>query len=208
LTGYGENRKPQILVVNRTYLFGKIAVGDTREKTIKVENRGTGTLVIDRFEFEKPYEENFVFKNFTLPLNIEPLTSRDLIVAFAPTEVQSYKTAVYLHSNSVKDSVLTLQFLGTGKAPTGVNDILAGDASVKLYPNPAYDILNVRVTENMQVKSFSIVDVLGREIRKKTNFIPSTKRVVQFNVKGIIPGLYFLILRTDNETTTYPFIVE
>jgi len=206
ITGNGEQRKPQINVTIKTYLFGNVPVGNTREKTIKIQNTGTGELIIHDFTFENPFQDNFIFKNFTLPVSIAPLGMKELTLEFKPTAVQSYKTKVYLHSNSAKDSVLQLQFLGTGLKPTDVSDNI-DEKPISIYPNPATNTINIFLNKNTRINSIQIADIRGRVlIRKSVGDILNGR--MEMDIKGLSPGVYFIIVNSNYKYTTYPIIKE
>jgi hypothetical protein len=207
IKGSGEKRKPQIHLSIKTYLFGNIPVGKTREKKIKVQNTGTGELLINDIAFEYPYQENFIFKNFTLPLSIAPLGMKELIMEFKPTAVQSYKTKVYLHSNSVKDSVFQLQFMGTGLKPTSVEEYLQ-DELITIYPNPATESINITLNPIAHITSIHITDILGRIISLNDTLNNLGTGTIKCDTRHLKPGVYFVVIGTDNKNKTYPFIIE
>ncbi|GEM_PF-397906 len=204
--GFGETRKPQISVSNTTYLFGKIHIGNSRQKVISVRNTGTGEMIINSITFEKQFQDNFIFKNFTLPVNIKPLGKKDLTIEFKPTEVRSYKTKAYLHSNSVKDSVFQLQFIATGLKPTSVTDAREKPQLI-IYPNPANDEVNISVNKNTSITSLRIVDIMGRVV-VEANMNRLTASGIHLDTKGLSAGVYFIIANVNNQYKTKSLIIE
>ena len=76
-------------------------------------------------------------------------------------------------------------------------------SSLKLYPNPAQNELNIEFNdaENEQVR-ISLVDVLGREVAVIGEG-PATKlQQTTYNTTGIAKGLYILRLQSATETIT------
>ena len=206
VTGQGETRKPQIQLIVRTYLFGNIPVGQSRSKTIKVKNVGTGILNINSIEFEKPYEDNFLFKNFSLPVEIQPNDEAELEIEFKPTAVQSYKTKVFIHSNSLTESELQLNFVGTGKEPTGVDefDVSSG---LRIYPNPANETVTILPEKNQRVNSVKLNDMLGRPVLEKT-YSHWNENKITIDIKDIPAGIYFIVIQLNNTYKTEPLIIE
>jgi polyhydroxybutyrate depolymerase len=70
----------------------------------------------------------------------------------------------------------------------------------KLYPNPSEGTINVELDES--VKSFVVVDALGREIMSRQELEP--KETIQIKQKGV----YFIQFKSDSELTTKKFIVK
>ncbi len=72
--------------------------------------------------------------------------------------------------------------------PVGVTDIADG-VDVKVYPNPANDILNVDINTKAGGKiELEVVDVLGQKISAVT----AVNHRAQMNVSGLAPGVYVI----------------
>ncbi len=87
----------------------------------------------------------------------------------------------------------------TGEETLGVND--AELAGVSVYPNPASDIVNVKVPSNVELTGVSLYDVLG----KKVNADVSNGQV---NVAGLSRGIYVINVETNAGTLTEKLIIE
>lgn len=79
--------------------------------------------------------------------------------------------------------------------PTGVQDLHTGDAaSVKVFPNPANDKINVEISSSaggkMQVE---ILNMLGQQI----NMVPATDNKADINVSGLPAGGYLVNCYSD-----------
>jgi hypothetical protein len=72
--------------------------------------------------------------------------------------------------------------------PVGVTEITDG-VDVKVYPNPANDILNVDINTKAGGKiELEVVDVLGQKISAVT----AVNHRAQMNVSGLAPGVYVI----------------
>ena len=77
--------------------------------------------------------------------------------------------------------------------PTATNDPATnGRTGVQLYPNPANDALTIELAENAGDVNVALMDAQG-QVLKETVF--HSWRTMHFDVKSLIPGLYFLIVR-------------
>ena len=71
----------------------------------------------------------------------------------------------------------------------GVEELESVSETVKLYPNPANDVLNINVSDDTEIVATSIYDLTGRRVYQNafTKAIP----VGEFR-----DGLYFISLTT------------
>ena len=72
--------------------------------------------------------------------------------------------------------------------------------NIDIYPNPTADIINIETNNALDLKNVSIYDMSGREIETNLNADHSV------NVDFLSPGIYFLILVTDNAKQRIKFV--
>ena len=77
--------------------------------------------------------------------------------------------------------------------------------SFKVYPNPAKDILNIKITGNDLPDSISVYNMLGQMITTKTVHLETDLRQ---NISTLENGMYFIKITKDNQSTSVPFIKE
>ncbi|MAO07536.1 MAG: hypothetical protein CL596_02355 [Alteromonas sp.] len=70
----------------------------------------------------------------------------------------------------------------------GTEDQLA--EAISIYPNPAVDVLNVRMPSNIQINNAAMYDVLGKKINVTVNN-------GQINISDLSSGVYVLELNTN-----------
>lgn len=72
-------------------------------------------------------------------------------------------------------------------------------SQISVFPNPANDVLNIKVPSSIQIESASIFDLLGKE---------SQVQVIngQINVQNLSQGVYILNLRTSAGTLTQKIV--
>ncbi|WP_027124841.1 T9SS type A sorting domain-containing protein [Gelidibacter mesophilus] len=86
-----------------------------------------------------------------------------------------------------------------GSPALGVNENKITEVSV--YPNPAHDLISVKMPANIEVTNVSLYDVLGKTIKVALN-----NR--QINVSHLSKGLYIMMLETNAGTMTKKIIIE
>lgn len=76
--------------------------------------------------------------------------------------------------------------------------------SLNIFPNPANDILFVNVDTKF-IKNIIVSDVLGRKIMN----VAANANTAQINVSDLNPGIHFItVTLDDNTTTTKKFVKE
>ena len=84
----------------------------------------------------------------------------------------------------------------------GIEDYLA--KSVKLYPNPATNTLNVSVSDaSIRITGVEIYNVYGQLINVGTQGPASPQRI---NISGLASGVYYMRIVTDGGLVTKPFV--
>ncbi|MBZ9777338.1 T9SS type A sorting domain-containing protein [Psychroflexus sp. CAK8W] len=75
--------------------------------------------------------------------------------------------------------------------------------SVRLYPNPASDILNLDVSGDSSISEVELFSMLGQKMN--SDFI-TTDKGIQLDVSALNTGLYLVKIKTENGITTRRFI--
>ena len=86
---------------------------------------------------------------------------------------------------------------------TGIEDYqLAGN--VRVYPNPATDVINVQCTMNNELwgGDLQLLDVYGKLLQ----IVPITSETTPINVADLASGIYFVRVTTDQGVATKRFV--
>ena len=90
---------------------------------------------------------------------------------------------------------------------TSVNNLLVDDGSIKLFPNPAKDILQIEYSGEKGRLKTTILDLKGSLIRE--DFISDGAAVSHsLDLKGIKPGLYLLKIQNGSLFRTVKLVIE
>ncbi|MFL9832763.1 M28 family peptidase [Chryseobacterium terrae] len=104
--------------------------------------------------------------------------------------------------NVGKAAVGALQHFAVATSVLGTNEISQNKLeAVKIYPNPAKDILKIEIPAEIKNFSFEIKDTSGRLIASHEN-----EKVI--NVSKLSNGVYLCTLKYENETVTKKVIIE
>lgn len=184
---------------------------------------GTGTIYPDRLEVRlnstdtstsgNPSGATGVGAFTTLAVSVNPnLTTTDY-----PFTWTQYLYTVTGLTGEVSCRI-GFRYYVTNGGPSGTNsDIIAIDTfsvdrplssedffkkNFSLYPNPAGDIINITVKDNVAVNSLSISDINGRVV----SALSGSSFLNSINVSDLPPGVYFVSLQTDEGKGTSRFI--
>ncbi len=117
-------------------------------------------------------------------------------------DVTEYVLKIYEDNNEVNNYV---QFTYKYDANyVGINDINSKN-SVSIYPNPATDILNIQIPENIKNPELKLTNIIGKTILK-TNLNGSKNKL---NIKNFPSGIYFVsIISNGSVINTKKLIIK
>lgn len=118
-------------------------------------------------------------------------------------------TAVNRNNASDGDGGATADPLTLTERPVGIFDVSALDATVRVFPNPAVNYLNVSVESNFSgTVSADIMDVQGRiAITRPLDLVTGTNET-QFDVNQLNTGTYMLRLSSEDRVLTTQFLIN
>jgi hypothetical protein len=71
------------------------------------------------------------------------------------------------------------------------------EKQISIFPNPTDDMLNIKFSDNVFLKSVSIIDVYGRLIDKKEVNMKNNRYL--YSMKEYISGCYFVRLEFSDK---------
>lgn len=125
----------------------------------------------------------------------------------AGTKGKSIIKYTFKNISSVADSV---QFtLSYNNAITGLNHIEKEISSFDVYPNPASDGVEIKLTSNKIGNSkATIVNALGATVLEKDVYVNEGKNNIHFDVSDLPAGVYFARIGNSNGYSTRKFVVN
>lgn len=76
----------------------------------------------------------------------------------------------------------------------------------KCYPNPAHDFFNVELQDQLKGGSIEILDVTGKIVQPSITHLNKNRMVVK--TKDLVPGIYFITVRTNEYTATQRLLIK
>ena len=97
----------------------------------------------------------------------------------------------------------------TTEPPVGINDLDAEALNLGIYPNPAADVLFVRmeVSESTSI-SLSITDLLGKELIYEEIEYSANNSLYELNIENLPEGIYLLKLDSGSSSVVRKLIVR
>ncbi len=109
-----------------------------------------------------------------------------------------------LKSDQVGGGIHTKTVTYSKVAVLGVASINGLSSSLTLYPNPAYNELNIRFTlAKSEAIHITLTDLLGREVATIANDIQQSNVDIKYNTAQLPRGIYIVRLQTGSETVTH-----
>jgi hypothetical protein len=82
-------------------------------------------------------------------------------------------------------------------------------SSIKLYPNPANEYVNLQCTMNdVQLESVEVIDIYGKVVRTVVGANNHSPIPTRINISGLAGGIYFVRVTTDKGVVMKKFVKE
>lgn len=80
-------------------------------------------------------------------------------------------------------------------------------AGVRVYPNPAKDVMNIEIGENLDLSRIELVNTIGKTVRTLDN-AAELGRYIPLNVSNLPSGLYYLRLTGNGSQQTLRVLIS
>ncbi|MCR4029228.1 MULTISPECIES: leucine-rich repeat domain-containing protein [Flavobacterium] len=145
----------------------------------------------------------FIFENIKLPFDD---SNNDGYIAFKIKTKPTLKVGdsftndanIYFDYNF---PILTNEATSIFKTTLSISDFDFSKYFI-LYPNPSDQVLNISKTQDIEIKSFEIYDILGQLIIA----VPDAKTISNIDVSRLEKGNYFIKVKSDRGNSSMKFI--
>lgn len=169
-------------LANCTLLYSPLGVDfDPAESTDYVPFQQNGEIITGYWEYEGGYNNPYVH------------TANDLLVNMDPVYVL----------NVGKSAIGSVQhFSVASKTILAANESSKILESIQFYPNPAKNILNLKIDQSVKNFTFEITDMSGNQV------LINQENIHQIDISKLSPGVYFGTVIFDNQKFTKKIIIE
>ncbi|SKA30077.1 choice-of-anchor D domain-containing protein, partial [Desulfococcus multivorans] len=105
---------PEIGISLDSYRFGEVHWGKTSSTVIAISNTGNDTLNISDVFLNDEYGVFSIDSDISLPIDLEPDQSIDVVINFKPEALQSYIGSLIIDSNDADEASIQVPLSGTG----------------------------------------------------------------------------------------------
>ena len=134
-------------------------------------------------------------------------------VSFKPTEVKAYAGTVIIASDAANSGIgkSTLSVSGKGMLVTGIT--AKGGTSepqtvfpgLSVFPNPAEDLLNVKLPNQTRPVALQLVDVNGQVVYEQEAV---TTNELSLDLSGYKSGVYVLVLESGSKAVKQKVVIK
>jgi len=135
-----------------------------------------------------------------LPVSLFPYINKNDITQFVISPAPNFTGGKVVFNNSADPDFAPVFNLDYGQTPSGINDGFALQG-LKVYPNPANNILNIETASAMVTKT-EIFNTLGSVVLAQSNDQKS------IDVSSLPQGIYFINVTTTDGTGKVKFIKQ
>jgi hypothetical protein len=155
---------------------------------LKFTEDGVQTNLGKFFLKEEYYSHRIVMNSFDVLDNNDILVAIDVQYPIGTGIVKG--DATYIVRFDGEDLGLT----------TSTAEIVGSIDSIKLYPNPAQDMLNIKWT-NINMNDWDVLDIIGQSYKGKVSMFDNV-----LSIHSLPAGAYFVKVVEDGQESTLPFI--
>jgi hypothetical protein len=91
-----------------------------------------------------------------------------------------------------------------------INDQNLNPTKIHIYPNPTFDIINLKFSSDFKNKiDITIIDFLGKITKMSNNFISlENENIISIDVSDINSGIYNISISTNDSNMNYKLIIK
>jgi len=96
---------------------------------------------------------------------------------------------------------------GRNSCVAGLDDVAYVRANIHLYPNPVSEFLNIDFSDfNIDNASVYVTNIIGKTVTAPVN--GDFNGVTSIDVRELEPGMYFLMVKSQNTNVSLQFVIE
>ena len=187
--------------------FADTKVGETVSKVLTISNPSAVVLKVTAITLPTGFTDNW--QSGTIAAGGQKLVK----VSFKPTEAKAYTGTITVTSDAANaakggtgatEGKNTLSVSGKGILITAIEpqSIFPG---LNVFPNPAEDVLNIKLPNQTLPVSVQLVDVNGQVAYEQE---PVTGDKLSIDVSGYRSGVYVLVLRSGGKAVQRKVVIQ
>ena len=200
--------EPGIISLPETLTFADTKVGETASKVLTIKNTGNdAVLKVTAITYPTGFTGNW--PSGTIAAGGEQVVK----VSFKPTEAKAYTGTITVTSDAANaaDGKNTLSVSGKGvlitalTAKGGTSEQGAAFPGLSVFPNPAGDLLNIKLPNQNGSFSLQLTDVNGQVVYEQEAV---TSDELSIDVSGYKSGVYVLVLSSGSKVEKQKVVIK
>lgn len=174
-------------------------------------NDGNQALNISKFSLQNNQDGVFKIEEGAQTL-IKPNEQINVSISFNPKENKKYEATLLVQSDAQNAALKLIGLVGTGEGIVigSIDENLS--EQIKLYPNPAINLVKLDLPSEINTNSIEIIEILdinGNLIQTISNTeFELTNQTIQFKFNNINTGVYLLKIKSINENYIAKFVIQ
>ena len=184
-----------------TLAFADTKVGETVSKVLTISNPSAVALNVTAIEYRAGFTGDW--SSGPIAAGAEQVVN----LSFKPTEVKSYTGTITVSSdaaNTGTDGKNTLSVSGKGILITGIEP-QAAFPGLSVFPNPAEDVLNIKLPNQTRPVALQLVDANGQVVYEQEAV---TGDELSIDVSGYRSGVYVLVVSSGSKAEKRKVVIN
>lgn len=189
-------------------IFDSVPVNDSLSLTVYITNNTDSTMLINRIL----HHDVYFSCNINAPISINSLDSIPVIFSFKPEEDNIYNEIYTFCSDTYKNEInqriaCQVRLSGNTITPGFTGELTGVKGFVSVYPNPADNQINFRLSSVDVSYSILIYDMFGRKMDEPD--ILDRQLMTEVDVTDYTSGIYIVVLQSENTIIdSHKFVVN
>ena len=180
--------------------FTDTKVGETVSKVLTIANPSAVALKVSDITYPTGFTGDWERGEIAAGGN------QEVNVSFKPTEVKSYTGVITVESDAINatEGKNTLTVSGKGILVTGIEPN-PGFYGFTVFPNPAEDVLNIKLPNQTRPVAIQLTDVNGQVVYEQE---AATTNELSIDVSDYKSGVYVLVLSSGGKVAKQKVVIR
>lgn len=175
--------------------FDTTNVNEYESDFVMLENNGNKRAIVESIEI---IGDDAFYISSDKPISIKSCALTSIFVNFEPKTYGDFEADLIIKTNSDPNELI-IKLYGYGFDPTSVNDNPTSKNEIKVYPNPAEEILTFEIPTNLKSSYYEIFNILGQKLIEGR--INPNLNMKTINIEALNTGIY--IIKIENSIISF-----
>jgi hypothetical protein len=177
------------------------------------ESTDSMTVIIVNRDMNTPHNVTININGFSAgngtysTLELSSLPATETFKSHTDNALKKNTVSVILNSFNITVPALSTTAVLVAKATTGISELKNDNSGIKIFPNPAKDIINVSLSPAFEEQTeITVYDMTGRKVLN--SFVDfNVYSPLNFDISALESGVYFISIKNKHDTSIKKFSV-